>query len=373
MKNKGHAVLLTASRKDLKLFTCPSCEGEVITAASANFCPHCYTEFTAAGESVALPMLASATTKHLKCLACESTLETDETDVEALASSVYCPVCGSEEVVPAEEDVEVEEVEEVEDVEAGDDVTVDPEDVEEVKDKEDDVEDEITGLVGLESAYVNDSWVFFKDGNPQFKVVKAKLDRQIHPVFSTQRFPELVVQRIQEIGSSALREFSAEVFDTQETLDNIDLEQLAYNKLQSSVLPKFIDCLATAIEGATKGIFTELNAELKASFYDELVASGVTSSVATKAIENSFKAAGTQVFSNFVLKAMDLLNKDDSAFRELKATIQAAGVITSAVVTEDEIERSEIGRKLIAGNLNLNVAGIKQTGVQSVRERISFR
>ncbi len=382
MKTKGEAVMITASKKDLKLFTCDVCDSETITSSASTFCPHCYSEFSKnSGTDVQLPMLASVKSRSMKCLSCDSILYTDSEDTVSLSASIYCPVCASEEVEPVDPDAELDDdVSEDEEIEVesckvkaseSEDTTEDEED-EPVPEDEEEIKEEI---VGFEASFINSpepTWVFFKNGNPSFKIRRSKLHSSIHPMFSDDNFVYSFQKRVDEVGVTAsIKEFNAEVFEKENLIDSFDLEALAFQKLQASFVPKFIDCIALAIEGSVKGIYKDLNSELKAAFFDELVAAGTTETKALKAIEASFSSAGSEVFTGIVAKAMELINKPDSSLKEIKSTIQASGMLNISI---EDVEKRELGAILTAGNVNIDTLGsLRDSGLKNVRDRIRFK
>jgi len=239
----------------------------------------------------------------------------------------------------------------------------------------------------IEAAMVSSpepTWFLFKSGKPILKITKSKVHADAHPIFATESFVEMFKARVEEASLiSAIKDFNAEVVKDDEVINSLDLEKLAFDRLQSQVIPKFQDCLALAIEGSAKGVYPNLNKELKASFYDELVARGLPETKCQEAIEAAFLSAGTDVFMALVAKATELMYKPDNSFKELKATIQSAGIVHGKpTVTEDDLEKKEVRERLSAGNLPLQnlvsttdslTAPFALKSVQSFRDRISFR
>jgi len=140
--------------------------------------------------------------------------------------------------------------------------------------------------------------------------------------------------------------------------------------------------LALAIEGSAKGVYPNLNKDLKASFFDELVARGMPESKVQEAIEAAFLSAGTDVFTAIVAKATELMYKSEDSYKDLKATIQSAGIIHGKpTLIEDDLEKKEVREKLIAGSVPLSFVNSSDSvatpfalkSVQKFRDRISFR
>ena len=202
-------------------------------------------------------------------------------------------------------------------------------------------------------------------------------------MFATEGFVNIFLDRVSDVGlTSAVKEFGGEVFDNKDTLNHLDIETLAFDKIKSHVLPKFIDCLALAVEGASKGVYPDLNTALKAEFVDEITSRGVSTEDAVEIVESSFKAAGTDVFAALISKAQDLYTKGEGAFKEIKATIQASGYITSSKVS-DNFEKKELRSRLLAGNMPImstpesitasTKESFKTQTVGNFRERIQLR
>lgn len=377
---KGNAVLISSDLTDLGLFSCEQCEKNTITSSSSAFCPHCYSGLPKK-QDIEASMTASVK-KKLKtpvvfCESCETDLYSDtDTDAEALANSIYCPICGGGEIVACE-------------IESGDNegdlgVDDDSEEDENLESEEDDITDDVKDKIAdmpdggeLEASLIGSpepTWFFFRGGNPVFKLAKSKVHADLHSIFASDDFVQAFTTRIKDTDVvSTLNEFGGEVLDQNKALNTDDLETLAFEKLQSSVMPKFLDCLALAIEGSAKGVYKNLNNDLKASFHDELVAGGLTDKAAQSTIEAAFYSAGPDVFVSLVAMATQLMYKDEKTFVELKSTIQDSGTVTSNV-TEDTIAHSNLKAKLIAGNINIDTNGtVKESTVSNMRERISFK
>lgn len=236
----------------------------------------------------------------------------------------------------------------------------------------------------LEASFLNlpePTWMFFSKGNPVIKLKKSRVSADSHLLFATSKFPELFLNRMKEsCVATAIKDFNAEVFNTASLMNSVDLENMAFEKLQANILPKFQDCMALTIEGAAKGVYPELNQELKASFFDAFVSRGMPESQVKEAIEASFLDAGPIVFSSIIAKATELMYKKEEAYSEIKATIQASGTVRS--VTEEDMEAKEFKAKLKAGNLPFSTndlsnsalqSSIAKTSLDSYRNKIKFK
>lgn len=390
---------------------CSECEEVLVVSENEKNCPHCYGELPAEGKIMPESVVASTSQRKptLHCNECNRHLivRGSKMDAETLANTLYCPVCGSSELVVAPSNAKIEDNEKLDPVEnrisASDeesdeepDEELDEEDEEAVKQVEDaseenmdDVEEEVedkleaSDLASLEACFTQlpePAWLFTSNGIPIIRITKSKVDASAHPIFA-EKFADIFVKRAQETSlTSAVKEFNAEVFSSNKILNNLDLENMAFEKMSSTVMPKFIDCLGLAIQGAAKGIFDDLSTELKAAFFDSLVARGLSESDAEGAIEESFSSAGPDVFTAMVKKATELFHKPEVAYKEIKSTIAASGRVRSSSVTKDDEDRKTIRQKLVAGSIPLvtsePVVGanidLKASSVRSVMSRLSL-
>lgn len=394
MKISEKPILFTASPKG-RLFKaqCTGCEATIIAGTIDKFCPFCFEELTLGTLVKKESLQASSSTPRLLCRVCGSKIYSDSPLAdEELANQTYCTVCGSSEVEvekgesgeSGEEEGRGEETEagETGETNEGEEETLEIEEEESVK------ESLSSGFLGIEASLVptpEPTWFFFKGGIPLFKLSRSKTLVDARPIFETDSFIDAFKQRVKDTSlTAAIKEFSGEVFNIDKVLTPLDLESLAFEKLQSQVLPKFQDCLALAVEGAVKGVYPNLNKEIKAAFFDELVARGLTQTKAISAVEAAFTAAGTDMFTALIAKATELLYKKEDMYTEIKATIQSSGTVHKGlIVSEDEIDQKEIREKLVAGNLHVQIPDslvdlsttnpIADKTVRTLRDRISFQ
>lgn len=395
MKIGEKPILFTASPKG-RLFEarCTGCEATIIAGTIDKFCPFCFEELSLGALVKKESLRASSSTPRLLCRVCGSKIYSDSPLAdEELANQTYCTVCGSSEVEVEkegeggeEEDRGKEGKEGIEAVETGE---TDEGEEETLETEEEAVKESLSsGFLGIEASLVptpEPTWFFFKGGIPLFKLSRSKTLVDARPIFETDSFVDAFKQRVKDTSlTAAIKEFSGEVFNIDKVLTPLDLESLAFEKLQSQVLPKFQDCLALAVEGAVKGVYPNLNKEIKAAFFDELVARGLTQTKAISAVEAAFIAAGTDMFTALIAKATELLYKKEDMYTEIKATIQSSGTVHKGlIVSEDEIDQKEIREKLVAGNLHVQIPDslvdlsttnpIADKTVQTLRDRISFQ
>ena len=408
-------VSIYASSTDSLVRTrCGECKKALIISSNDGFCPFCFTELEANKVPVTLSASVKQLEKKLKCTACESTIYSDGNEsVEVMEASIFCPKCGSANVEAiSDEDFSEDDVEETEDTEdllgdenedvegkvAIEEVKASDEEVEvkdsdedpvseeeELQNEELDASAEKVNISELEASFINKpepTWVFFNNGTPTLKISKSRVSKEASPIFSTNKFPEIFIDHAKVTTlATAIKDFNAEVLSSSEVLSSLDLENLAFEKLQAQVLPKLQDCIALAIEGAAKGVYADLNQDLKASFFDHFVTRGMPESKVQEAIEASFLDSGAISFTAILAKATELMYKKDESYAEIKHMIQASGPIRK--VTEQDLESQEVRTKLKAGNLPLSSTEVlaasilnrkvTKTSVDDYRDRIKFK
>ncbi len=408
-----NAFLLSSSKKaPYYQIKCATCEDKSVVSPKDKYCPRCATEFPKKGKLVKSNIVASLEEiePNLICKECDSGLITNsEENLEELSSNLFCPKCASDNLVVTEDtsvtndtpqeneistesetlmDEEIPEIVEDEEeapemVEEDEEPIIEEDTNEEV---EDEVKDKLMSCDNLEAALISnpeDSWVFFNQGKPAFKIVKSKISEESHPIFKSDDFVNIFNDRVNEVSlDKAIDEFNGEILDQNEVISSFDLRKIAYEELQANTIPKLIDCLVLATEGAAKGIYPELNEELKKTFFDELVTRGMDSQNANEAIEASFSSS-LDLFSSLIHKSVELLNKSNEAFDEVKATIQKAGSVKSAVkYTGEDLEHKEFRNKLEKGNVPilastelLSTVHTKSStaSLKNMRNRLSLR
>lgn len=330
---------------------CIDCGHEIVASKDDTFCPMCGS-MTAGKPKTSKITVKASVAKLLKptlfCSTCNSTINTNNVSASTrLAATIYCPVCGSADVEVANEEVNEEEF---------DDEADDLED-----DTEGEVEDKLSDISvddeNMEASFLNkpeSHWVIFNNGVPLVRIRKSTQPPESHTIFASEKFFDIFRQRVKETTLfAAVKEFGAEIINSEEVMQPEDVEEVAYDRLQSSVLPKFLDCVTMSIEGMVRNIYPSLNKELKASFYDELRARGIKEPEGI--VDASFDSAGSKVFAALIAKAMELYNKPEEIRAEIKDTIlstdKAKDEINSVPVTEDDLESLEVRAKLTAGNI----------------------
>ncbi len=439
---KTKLLIFSTSKNKFSKFKCTECGDTIVVGSDDGFCPQCYMPVgKRKKKNFNLKANVSKTFKpRLKCSACGKLIFTNSNlKDDALVNSSFCPSCGESDLTTKfskpKLDVNAEEI--IDDEENNDEIIVDDpwidtEAVDENQNQEDGAgesdnlvdtpvaegedngsnygneeemeqditkdEDEVIEELesfsegNLEASLISQpepSWVFFKAGTPVFKLMKSKVQAEAQYIFDKDSFVNAFEQRVKNQGfSKTLKEFNAEIINPTKMMSAFNIDEMAYTHLNDKVLPKFNECIALAIEGACKSVYPELNSELKAQFFDELLVAGLTKDKAVGVIESSFGSGSQTVFNAIIAKAMELLNKDDSAFNEIKATIQASGKIKASVITaeshlsEDELQVRE---KLNASSSNMvfktdlmkssfnTLSNLHKTSVSEVRNKIKFK
>jgi len=269
---------------------------------------------------------------RLKCQTCNADVYSNSTKTnDELVNTGFCPVCGGGDLEAYDEEEPTEEQEST------------------------DVQNALsdTDIEGLEAALLSQpeqQWVVFANGEPILKLRLSKQPEESRYVFSTTQFPVIFKQRALETSLfAAAKEFNADIIDQQKIVSVADVEDVAYERLQAIVIPRFLDCMSIAIEGMTRNFYPELNGELKANFYDELKARGINDP--EDIIEASFDSAGSTVFAALVTKAMELYNKPEEIRAELKTTIFSTSKVKTSKVSQEAQEQREFKERLVAANV----------------------
>ena len=199
-----------------------------------------------------------------------------------------------------------------------------------------------------------------KDADPLFRIRKSRLHANAQSIFGTSVFYDIFHQRVSDVGLfAAVKEFNGELYKQRRLATKTDMEAMAISHMQKSVMPKFMDCLATAIEGSTKGIFADTANQLKASIYDEIVArTGAPEDRIVAAIEAAFSSGGMPFFTSIVAKSMELMSKPEAGYSEIKAMVQGS-TARSTTVTADSVigftsSEAEFRRRLDEGNVPIS-------------------
>ena len=336
-------MLITASpNSPLIVKFCDDCENTLLAASTDKFCGICGGKDFSNLKQASAAMTASVHKPQdlgLYCGDCKSKIYSSvDDDAYEAAQTTYCVVCGSTEV-EVDEDVDLDKGP----LDTEDDVE------EDVKEKLESVDLDTMEATLLSSP--QDNWMLFHGGTPIIRLKKS-IQAVDSKMFSSPTFFTAFKNRAGEIGLlAATKEFGGEILDHHKVIQNNDVEKMVYDRMQATVLPKLLDCINIAIEGAVKNVYPELNTELKAEFFNELSARNIPDPMTV--VESAFQSCGTKVFTGIVAKAMQLYNKAEPIREELKSTILATPGVKSDQVQEADIDSVEIAAKLENGNFPL--------------------
>lgn len=350
-------LVISSSNSTAKQIKCEECGTKAVIGANDSFCPKCSADVE---SSTDVRISASSAKPALVCSNCETELYVSTISASDAVNNCYCPVCGSE---------QLEEIgEETENMEEN--LNLEPTDVEE------EAEEKLasSSTEELEAAFISNpkQWVFFKSGVPYFTIEESKISPESHAIFSSDAFTHIFAQRVQETSlGKAIKEFNGK-FLTTANVPIEDIEALASDKFKSTHLPELLKCVAMAIEGATKGVFPEINQELKAAFYEELVARGMLPNRAYEAIEASFSSSAKQFFSAVIAKAMELFHKPENIRQEIKAMIQSSGTISGTAYTPEDFEQMEVQNRLKASFVPVMSNAVNSESVKTLRDQITL-
>lgn len=421
---QGH-VITASDGSQLSKTVCSDCGAVLMLSAVDSYCPICCFQLPEVEHSNKTDVKASLSKDKaiLKCSACDSIIKTDYSKdlTDVLVMSICCTACGSEDVeeyldsertIPdtmkdkEEENDQIldKKIDDGEVIDAPKPIVVGEEDKEEesnnIEDKEeknleedaDKVSDELTScdeIAEMDAIFFKEpepAWVLFSGIDPIIRIRLSKQPSSSEPLFGTESYINIFKERVKVSSlAMAIQEFNAEIIKPDKVMSAMEAQNVVYEKLQATVLPKFIDCLHIAISGMTRNIYPDLNLKLKAAFFDELSAQGVQD--AARVVEASFEVAGAEVFEALVARAMEIFNKPDANREEIKATILGTSIVRSSIVpTPDTLEKLETISKLVSGNLSVVDSisdplvtsrfakeSMKSAAITDVRDRISLR
>lgn len=214
-----------------------------------------------------------------------------------------------------------------------------------------------------------------KNAEPLFMLRKSKVHASAQPIFGTESFYSVFQDRAQTVGLfAAVNEFNGEIFKAAKFATKTDMQAMAQNFMQKYEMPKFMDCLATALEGSVKGLFPEAVNQLKASFYDELKArTNAPDDTVIQAIEAAVSTGGLPFFTAVVAKTVELMKKPEAGYSEVKAMVQASKVMTTAAVSNDQTEeQAKFKARLEAGNMPISITDPMTALKSRTQARTSF-
>lgn len=361
-------------------YACQLCGNTMRIASSEEHAPHC----SFCGEELAngIPVKQQSLTAgvasdvhYIKCHACDTVTAVSETEqpVDEIAQSTFCVNCGSEDLVAsdeegtpvAEEPVDLpeddadapaasdaqEEAEEVTQTALeGDELPEDGSAISDAPSEEESLEasDLQWNCVDAEDTGENGTLIATsrKSGMPVFTFKVNDAPAELKSLFATATFVNAFNDMSKKDGlHNAVKAFGGVAFNKHDMATVLDLEAMAYNKMATTALPRFIDCCQMAVEGGLKGIYTNVANILKDTMVNELVASGVPSDRANRAVTNALALHGSTVFGTIISKATDLFNKPEKLRQEAKSMIMEADGPAIQPVDEETVKVQEAMNK----------------------------
>lgn len=209
-----------------------------------------------------------------------------------------------------------------------------------------------------------------KTGNPIAIFRKKNAPTSMQPLFAQSLF----VSAFNEVASTegtanAIKAFGGSYF-SEKALTAEDIEKAALSKLESSAIPRLIDCCQIAVEGGVKGIYTDVYASLQKSIVNELVASGVDAERANHAVASTFAIHGSELFGSIMAKAMDLFVKPETVRAEAKALIMQASTIVPPNPKQAEIRASMEKPVIDFGILQMNASASGGKNTDALRREL---
>lgn len=428
MKNQK-AVVIATSTEGLVVRHCNSCGDTYIGAQADTYCPHCFSDsdFTDEELTAKLRVSVAASTdlqqdvKTLVCSSCnrEVIIAGDKRSADDLSALLYCPNCGCGDFVSADatptdadaagkkdeipplDDSDDEKTEEPrksdEDDSAGGDEDGSSSDV------EDDVKESLSeealassmldelqfAALSAASNGSSDDVLLACNGKaePVFTLRKSKMTAQAQTIFGQPAFLKAFADRAREVGLlAAVQEFNGDLIKPQAIATAADVERLGLvstKKIREEFTPRFLEALATAIEGTSKGLYPEITNEFKGNLYDEIVARiGGNEDNVVQGIEAGF-ANSSRGFSALVAKAIELMEKPATAYEEVKAMVKSAPAVLTANSFGRSSEEEQVRASLQASTSRLqfgtesisqaaSMRSMKDASIESLRQQLGF-
>ena len=339
-------------------YECEHCGSAQVIASESKtpYCAFCQASLNK-GTPVSRAELTASPEKELsyiKCVSCDTVFAVEGADetAEETAASKYCVDCAGDSLVACDSTGAVLESsddtqEESKDGELSDNADEDVKDAledgivtdSEATDSEESKDDTYSELdasthddlqwsaldttEGEQTAMIASSK---KTGNPIALFRKAASPTAMQPLFAQSLFVSAFNEVAGNDGlATAIKAFGGSYF-SEKVLTASDIEKAALANMETTAIPRLIDCCQMAVEGGVKGIYPDVYNSLQRSMVNELVASGVDVERANNAVANTFATHGSDLFGTIVAKAMDLFVKPEASRLEAKALImQASG------------------------------------------------
>lgn len=375
------------SSSTFREYECSKCGNTMIIASEGqHYCACCSSPLDNGTPLSRAKLTASPNNnvKYVKCVSCDTVFTVDsEESSEELSASKYCVKCSSDSLVAC--NASGESIEEEDDYNGlpldeyveNNDVKSNLEDG--VLAKSEDNED--TAYTEMDaSSFEELQWSALDTSDGEQTAMIASSSKTGNPIaiFRKKNAPEsmqslfaqsLFVSAFNEVAASeglatAIKTFGGNYF-SEKVLTAADIEKAALANLQSSAIPRLIDCCQIAVNGGVKGIYPDVYTSLQKSIVNELVASGVDRERASNAVASTFSLHGSELFGTIVAKAMELFVKPETVRAEAKALIMQAS--TSLGNSEQEKIRAAMEKPAIDFGV-LNMTASDKSSVLSVEK-----
>lgn len=409
-------ITANSSKSALAKFSCTACGNSILGSKNEiTICPHCGEKFEGEGTQVKANVLAGVnqTDKaEITCTDCGAKLGIANANrtCSELSASLYCPICGGASLCEASEcnsaddsedgtdpfsdaactDGSCDEVnaDDQSDDDANDDDSVVDDDVidNRATDTEDDVKSSLDDTDDLQWKSVNDAengpdgtLVAFsaKTGNPMYVFKRNKCSADIQSIFGTTSMISGFkhIAKTEGVGS-AVSKFGGSIFSNK-VLTPAYIESLAQARINDSVLPRLIECMALATEGGIKGIYPDINKELRDNMMNELIGSGIPRERVEACVSSVLGNNATTLYASILAKAVALLKKPQPVFEETKAMICAAN---TGSFTAEDAEHHKVRAALNASSMRLLdpsvteiTSSVKDDSVTELKSRLNLR
>ena len=405
---KGKRLTLQASGSSyFQGFECETCGSTMVIASEANspYCAFCQASLKK-GTPVSRAELTASPEKplmYVTCVSCDTVYAAEGTDetAEELAASKYCVNCSGDSLVACDSKGEALAADDEDDEDEGDKASLtgsddgdnadnaegDDDGVKDALDQGVTADDEDEQYSELDASTHDDlQWSALdtaegeqtamiassrKTGNPIALFRKAHAPTAMQPLFAQSLFVSAFNEVAGNEGlATAIKAFGGNYF-SEKVLTASDIEEAALSNMENTAIPRLLDCCQMAVEGGVKGIYPDVYNSLQRSMVNELIASGVDSERAQRAVASTFATHGSELFGTIVAKAMDLFVKPETARMEAKALIMQA---SSSVLTADpkhaQIKAAMEKPVLDFGVLSMTAAAASVTDMKALRHEL---
>jgi Zn finger protein HypA/HybF involved in hydrogenase expression len=217
-----------------------------------------------------------------------------------------------------------------------------------------------------------------KTGLPLFVFKKSKCSKDIQSMFGSSAMISGFKQIAKSEGiGSAINKFGGQVYSNK-LLEDSYIENRAEVKARTEILPKLIECMALAADGAVKGIYPDVRKDLNQALCNQLQGNGIPKDRIEAAVHNVLGSGAATVYASLLSKATELMNKPAPILEETKAMILTASV-PSYSYKDPSVEEAKVKSVLNASNIQVTdpaISGLKSSievnEVGNLRKRLGF-